>query len=81
MHEKKQAAPAESICFGLNRALDEQSFQGFVQRFARPELLRTLAARMSDQEIIELVDRLTVLMGRHLTDDEYHRLFLTDDPM
>jgi len=34
---------------------------------------------VSDEEILELVDRLTGLMRRHLAEDEYHRLFLGDE--
>ena len=66
------------ICFGWDRATDERSCQAFVQRFSRQELLATLAPRLTDQELIGLIDHLTGLMKRHLSEGEYHRLFMAD---
>ncbi|OIP50730.1 MAG: hypothetical protein COZ12_03070 [Deltaproteobacteria bacterium CG_4_10_14_3_um_filter_60_8] len=79
----KQSTPfandnAGQICFGLNRPVDEQSLALFLQRFARPELLTALAPRLADEEISRMVDLLSGLLRAHLTDQEYHRLFLGD---
>ncbi len=70
--------PLEKICFGLDRQTDEASLTAVVQRFARPELLATLIPRLNDQEISAVLDFLTTMMQKHLSDEEYHRLF-TDD--
>jgi len=70
--------PAAQICFGWDRATDERSFQAFVRRFSRPELLALLAPRLTDQELTALIDLLTGLMKRHLSEKEYHRLFVAD---
>ena len=75
---KKSRIPAQSICFGLSRELDEQSLTAFLERFASPRLLATLAPRLSDAEINGLIDHLTGLMRSHLAEQEYHRLFLSD---
>lgn len=69
---------AGDICFGLNRALDERSLALFLKRFARPDLLGALAPRLTDDEISRVVDLLSGLLRAHLTDSEYHRLFLAD---
>ena len=74
-------APPEAICFGLDRALDEQSLVAYVQRVARPALIERLAARMSDEEMEHLVAHLGRLLKRHLSHAEYHQLFLGDDPV
>lgn len=66
------------IAFGLDRDTDERSLQLFLERFARPELLAALVPRLSDQEIIALLDLLSGLMKNHLREAEYHRLFLQD---
>ena len=69
---------ASEMAFGLDRATDERSLQLFLTRFARAELLATLVPRLSDQEIIALLDTLSDLMKKHLREPEYHRLFLKD---
>jgi hypothetical protein len=38
-----------------------------------------LIPRLSEAEINELVDRLTGLMRRHFSEDEYHRFFLGEE--
>lgn len=68
------------ICFGLDRPTDEASLIAFIERFARPALLATLAPRLSDGEITATLDFLTNLMQKHLSDKEYHRLFLVEKP-
>ncbi|MGR0481090.1 MAG: hypothetical protein ACTFAL_06700 [Candidatus Electronema sp. V4] len=68
----------EQICFGLSRELDEQSLALFLRLFSREELLRTLIPRLTEEEISSLVDKLTGILRRHLTEKEYHELFLGD---
>lgn len=70
---------AEAISFGWDRQSDERSCQAFVRRFSRRELLATLTPRLSDQEIMALIDQLSGLMKQHLTEPEYHRLFLANE--
>lgn len=67
---------ATAICFGWDRATDERSCQAFVRRFSRPDLLAALTPRLTDQELTALIDHLSGLMKRHLSEGEYHRLFL-----
>jgi hypothetical protein len=66
---------ASSICFGWDRATDEHSFRAFVQCFSRPELLAVLTPRLTDAELTGLVDHLSGLMKKHLSEREYHSLF------
>jgi hypothetical protein len=69
---------ANAISFGWDRMTDERSCQAFVQRFSRPELLSVLTPRLTDQELTGLIDHLSGLMKVHLSEGEYHRLFLAD---
>lgn len=73
--------PGAAICFGLDRATDEQSLAACIERFARTSLLAALVPRLSDEEITATLDFLSNLMHKHLDEKEYHQLFLTDDPM
>lgn len=64
---------------GLSREVDEASFMVFLQKFSDDRLLSVLRSRLSDEEIQRTVDWLTTLMKRHLSDEEYHSLFLKDE--
>jgi len=77
-HNPKDSAAA--ICFGWDRATDERSCQAFVQRFSSQALLSLLTPRLTDQELADLIDHLSGLMKKHLSEGEYHRLFLADSP-
>ncbi|NLX19932.1 MAG: hypothetical protein GXY53_11745 [Desulfobulbus sp.] len=65
--------------FGLDRATDEKSFITFLRQFSEDKLLSCLVPRMSEEEIHQVVDLLTLVMRSHLSSDEYHRLFLGED--
>jgi hypothetical protein len=65
--------------FGLNRATDEQSLITFLRQFADDRLTRKLVPRMSEEEILQVIDLLTLIMRNHLSSDEYHRLFLGEE--
>ena len=67
----------KEICFGWNRETDEQSLKQFLQKFCREEFLDQIVSRLSDQEIINIIDHLTGLMRTHLSEKEYHRLFIS----
>ena len=79
-HDNPPPAAPPPICFGLDRRSDEASLVAFVERFARPDLLATLIPRLTDDEITMTLDFLTNLMQKHLSDPEYHRLFLAETP-
>jgi hypothetical protein len=38
-----------------------------------------LMSRLSDDEISEIFDLITRLLKKHLSNEEYHQLFLKDD--
>ena len=66
----------EQICFGLNRATDEQSLFLFLRLFTREELLQALIPRLDEDDIMQLVRQLTGVLHKHLEEKEYHELFL-----
>ncbi|MDH3359317.1 MAG: hypothetical protein OEL55_00460 [Desulfobulbaceae bacterium] len=69
---------AASVCFGLNRELDEQSLAVFLQRATSDDLLAVLLPRLEDKEVSAVVDFVSGLMHKHLSKQEYHQLFLND---
>ena len=66
------------MAFGYSRKEDERSLIVFLQKFSDDDLMRLLCSRLGDSEIEELVDRLTALMKRHLSEVEYHQYFLKE---
>ncbi|MEJ2366456.1 MAG: cytoplasmic protein [Deltaproteobacteria bacterium] len=66
------------MAFGYSREEDEGSLIVLLQKFSDDELMQLLCGRLSGSEIESLVDRLTGLMKKHLSGEEYHRYFLKD---
>ena len=66
------------VGFGLDRESDANTLVYYLQKVADDTLARTLVARMTDREREDLFDFLGRLLKGHLSEDEYHRLFLKD---
>jgi len=73
-----QNTQAHGIVFGFDRATDEKSFVMFLERFADKKLLETMLPRLQDEDILATVDFLTGIMHKHLSEKEYHSLFLAE---
>ncbi|MDX1775898.1 MAG: hypothetical protein R3297_04905 [Desulfobulbales bacterium] len=67
---------AHAIVFGFGRSKDEQSLHMFLHRFTDQKVLAALVPRLQDEDILATVDFLTAMMQKHLTEEEYHTLFL-----
>ena len=76
--DKKQNTQPHTIAFGFDRATDELSFGLFLQHFVDKKLMETLLPRLQDEEILATVDFLTGIMRKHLSEKEYHSLFLAE---
>ncbi len=67
------------VAFGLSREVDEKSLMYYLQKFSDDDLVKILVPRLSDEEIDRLFALISELMRNHLSDTEYHRLFLKDE--
>jgi hypothetical protein len=67
------------VGFGLNRETDENTIIYYLQKFSDDELMRVIKSRLLDNELAALFDILSDLLRKHLTEDEYHRLFLKEE--
>ena len=67
------------VGFGLDRETDENTTVYYLQKFSDDQLIQTLAKRLTDEELNEIFTLLTRLLRTHLTEDEYHKLFLKDN--
>ena len=68
----------DQMCFGLSEDLDKESFACFLQIAGEKKFAETFAQRLSSEEILHFVDSFTGLLRNHLSEDEYHKLFLKD---
>jgi hypothetical protein len=66
------------VGFGFNRATDEHTIIYYLQKFSDDTLMQTLVKRLSDQDLTDIFDLLTRLLKTHLTEAEYHHLFLKE---
>ena len=65
--------------FGAGRSTDESTLICYLQKFSDDTLMKHLMPRFSEAEILEIFDLITRLLKKHLSNVEYHRLFLKDD--
>ena len=64
---------------GLDRETDENTIIYYLQKFSDDTLINELVKRLTEDEIEEIFSLLTRLLKKHLTDSEYHNLFLKNN--
>jgi hypothetical protein len=69
----------EMIGFGLNREMDENAVIYYLQKFSDDAVMTVLRNRLEDSELTLLFDLLSGLLRKHLSESEYHQLFLKED--
>ncbi|KPJ78389.1 MAG: cytoplasmic protein [Deltaproteobacteria bacterium SG8_13] len=67
------------IGFGLDREVDENTVICYLQKFSDDALISQLIQRLSDEELSEIFRLISRLLKTHLSEPEYHRLFLKDE--
>ena len=67
------------VGFGLDRETDENTIIYYLQKFSDDNLMQEMKIRLSDNELASLFDILSDLLRKHLSEDEYHRLFLKEE--
>ncbi len=67
------------VGFGADRETDENTVIYYLQKFSDDRFMSVMIKRMTDAELEEIFELIHRLMKKHLTESEYHRLFLKDD--
>ncbi len=67
------------VGFGLNRETDENTVIYYLQKFSDDALMAVMKERLGDEELTALFDLLSSLLRNHLSEEEYHALFLKQD--
>ena len=66
------------VAIGLSREIDEASLTVYLQSFSGDRIMEVLRGRLTDEEIRQGIDWITGLLRKHLSHEEYHRLFLQE---
>ena len=64
--------------FGMNRETDEETIMFYLQKFSEDRFMEAFIPRLSDAELEQVYEFVNALLKRHITEDEYHDLFLKD---
>jgi len=67
------------VGFGLDRVTDEKTIWFYLQKFSDDALMQSLLPKLSRAELQELFETMNRLMKNHLSEEQYHRLFLKDE--
>lgn len=64
--------------FGMNRETDEETVMFYLQKFSEDSFMKAFLPRLSDEQLEEIYFWINDRLQRHLSEDEYHSLFLKD---
>ncbi|MCP4022023.1 MAG: cytoplasmic protein [Desulfobacteraceae bacterium] len=64
--------------FGMDRKTDEETIMFYLQKFSEDHFMNTFIPRLSDQELEEIYLFVNDKLKKHISEDEYHHLFLKD---
>ena len=67
------------VGFGLDRQTDENTVIYYLQKFSDDQLMKRLIPSLTDVDLEEIFRLMNRLLKVHLSDTEYHRLFLKED--
>lgn len=66
------------VGYGADRETDENTVIYYLQKFSDDSFMAAITKRMTDTELQEVFDLINRLLKKHLTETEYHELFLKD---
>ena len=64
--------------FGMDRETDEETLMFYLQKFSEDSFMKAFLPRLEDPELEEVYLLINTLLKRHISEDEYHALFLKD---
>jgi len=67
------------VGYGLDRETDENTVQVYLQKFSDDDLMKTILKRMTDDDLNEVFEITSKMLKKHLSEPEYHQLFLKEE--
>lgn len=66
------------VGFGFDRKTDENTIIYYLQKFSDDKVMERITGDLSDNELEEIFNLISRLIKKHLSEPEYHSLFLKD---
>lgn len=67
------------VGFGMDRDTDQNTIIYYLQKFSDDALMQHLIRKMTQEELDEIFELINRILKAHLSEDEYHLLFLKDE--
>lgn len=67
------------VGFGMDKDTDQNTVIYYLQKFSDDALMKHLVRKMSQEELDEIFELINRILKNHLSEDEYHRLFLKEE--
>ena len=67
------------VGFGMDRSSDENTVIYYLQKFSDDAMMKHVIKKMSDIELDQVFTMISGLLKKHLTEPEYHRIFLKEE--
>ena len=64
--------------FGMDKKTDEETLMFYLQKFSEDSFMKRFIPRLEQEELEEVYLLINRLLKQHITEDEYHALFLKD---
>lgn len=64
--------------FGMDKKTDEETLMFYLQKFSEDSFMKTFIPRLEQEELEDVYLLINRLLKQHITEDEYHALFLKD---
>ncbi len=64
--------------YGMDRKSNENMLQVCLQKFSDDRLMSIILKRMADEELDKMFDFVGKMLKEHLSEEEYHTLFLKE---
>ncbi|HOV90893.1 MAG TPA: hypothetical protein PKW07_09315 [Syntrophorhabdaceae bacterium] len=65
--------------YGLDRKTNENTLRFYIQKFSDDRLMETILPRMTDEDLDELFEMISLMLKKYLAEPEYHELFLKEE--
>jgi hypothetical protein len=64
--------------FGMDRTTDQETIMFYLQKFSEDRFMAKFVPRLDQDELEEIYVFINRMLKQHLSEDEYHTLFLKD---
>ncbi len=64
--------------FGMDRTTDQETIMFYLQKFSEDRFMSKFVPRLDQDELEEIYVFINSMLKKHLSEDEYHTLFLKD---